>query len=57
MTLNKQNHVRPAKTLINPGIRPVYQSCRCSNEEACGSKLPIERTAKTDKTGRLHRLI
>ena len=52
MTINKLN-----KTQINPGIRPVYQSRRCSNEEVCGPKLPIELTAKTDKTGRLHRLI
>ena len=31
MTINKLN-----KTQINPGIRPVYQSRRCSNEEVGG---------------------
>ena len=32
------------------------QSLRCPHEESLGPKLPIERTAKTDQTGRMPRL-
>ena len=33
------------------------QSLRCPHEETLGTELPIERTAKTDQTGRMPRLI
>ena len=49
--------VRPAKTRISLGIRPVWSSLRCPHEEGLGPQLPIECTAKTDQTGRMPRLI
>ena len=33
------------------------QILRCSHDESLGPQLPIERTAKTDQTGRMPRLI
>ena len=33
------------------------QSLRCPHEETLGPQLPLERTAKTDQTGRMQRLI
>ena len=41
MTKPTKRHVRPAKTQISLGIRPV------PHEENLGPKLPIERTAMT----------
>ena len=57
MTKPKKCHVRPVKTQISLGIRPVYQSLRCPHEESLGPYLPTECTAKTDQTGLMHRLI
>ena len=37
--------------------KPGHQSLRCPHEEALGLLLPIERTAKTDQTVRMSRLI
>ena len=35
----------------------VTQSFRCPHEKSLGPQLPIERTAKTDQTGQMPRLI
>ena len=40
-----QRHVRPAKTRISLGIRPVGQSLRCAHEESLGPWLPFDRTS------------
>ena len=43
----KKRSVRPAKTQISLGIRPVWSVQRCPPEAKLGPKLPTERTAKT----------
>ena len=48
--------VRPAKTQISLGIRPVWSESLLSAWRNLGS-LPNERTVKTDQTGRMSRLI
>ena len=52
-TIYEQQHdktntvtVRPAKTQISLGFRPVWSLC-CPHEETLGLELPIERKAKT----------
>ena len=55
MTKPTKWHVRPAKTQISHP--PSLTSLRCPHEETFGPQLPIERTAKTDQTGRMPRLI
>ena len=45
MTKPTKWHVRPAKTQISLGIRPVCQSLRCPHEESVGPLLPIKQTA------------
>ena len=47
----------PSEDSDQPGHPPSLISLRCLHEETLGSQLPIERTAKTDKTGQLPRLI
>ena len=48
--------VRPEKTQISLGIRPDWSESSLSAWRKLGSLLPIERTAKTDLTGRMPRL-
>ena len=50
--------VRPAETKVSLGIRPVWSESSLSAWNGpLGRLLPIERTAKTDQTGRMPRLI
>ena len=49
--------VRPAKTQISLGIRPVRLESSLSAWRKLGSLAPTERSAKTDQTGRMPRLI
>ena len=52
----KKMNVRPAKTQISLGIRPVWSVFAVRMKKAWVFR-PIERTAKTDQTGRMPRLI
>ena len=56
MTKPTKWHVRPAKTQIRLGFQSD-QSLRCPHEETLGPQLPTERTANTEQTGRVPRLI
>ena len=47
----------PSEDSDQPVHPPSLISLRCLHEECSGPWLPIERTAKTDQTGRMHRLI
>ena len=49
-------NVRPAKTQISLGIRPVWSVFAVRMKKAWVFR-PIERTAKTDQTGRMPRMI
>ena len=48
--------VCPAKSQISLGICQSDQGLCCPHEETLGSTLTIERTAKTDQTGRMPKL-
>ena len=54
---NQQNGCAPSEDWDQPGHPPSLISLRCPHEEALGAWLAIERTAKTDQTGRMPRLI
>ena len=47
----------PSEDSDQPGHPPSLISIRCPPKESLGPKLYIERTAKTDQTGRMPRLI
>ena len=49
--------VCPAKTQISMGIRLVWSKSSLSAWKNIGPSLPIERTVKTDQTGRMPRMI
>ena len=51
----KKWHAHPVKTQISLGICPVWSESSLL-AWSLGPKLPIERTAKTDQTGRMPRL-
>ena len=53
---NQQNDVHEAKTRISMGIHPNWFVSAVRFEEAF-HPLPIKRTAKTDQTGHMPRLI
>ena len=55
MTKPTNWHVHPAKTQISPGIHPVWSVFAVCIKKAW--VLPVQRTAKTDQTGRMPRLI
>ena len=53
-----QNHLCAQRSLRSAWASAWSdQSLRCSHEETLGPQLPIERTAKTDQTGWVPRLI
>ena len=47
----------PSEDSDPPGHLVSLTSLRCLHEESLGPELPIKRTAKTDQTGRLPRMI
>ena len=47
----------PSEDSDQPGHLPSLISLCCPHEETLHPQLPIERTAKTDQTGRMPRLI
>ena len=58
MTKPTKWHVCPAKRFRSAWASAQSdQSLRCLHEETLGPWLPIERTAKTDQTGQMPRLI
>ena len=54
---NQQNGCGSSEDSDQPGHLPSLISLRCPHEETLSPQLPIERTAKTDQTGRMPRLI